>query len=82
MAQNAVAEIVAPGEARRGAVGPVLDPGEKAAEPSDRDCGGERRGKAQSGRAAQAGAPFQELDRDDRAGDGALDAARRSRRCR
>jgi len=69
VAGDAVAEIVPPGEIGRRAVGAVLDPGEKAAEPSDRDRGGQRRDKAQSGRAGDAEPAFQDLDCQDSAGE-------------
>src|SRR5208337_2497247 len=74
VARDAVAEIMPPREIGRRAVSAILDPGEEAAEPSDRDRGGERRGKAQSGRAGDAEPALQDLDCQDRAGEAAEDA--------
>ena len=63
-----------PWQAGRRSVGMVLDPGKEAAEPPDRNRGGERRGKAQPCRPGDAEPPLQDLDRKDRAGEPADEA--------
>ncbi len=62
MAADAVAEVDAPGERGRGAVGVVGEAGEEAAEAADRDADAERDGEEVAGAGADAGEELDELD--------------------
>jgi hypothetical protein len=75
MAAHAIAEIDAPGQACRRAVGHVVEARKETSDAADRDRRGERRDEAQARGTADAGRGFEDLDRDDGAGERALDAA-------
>src|ERR1700678_935048 len=73
MPSDAVAEIVAPGQRRRRAVGEIVHSRKIAADAADGDADRERQRKAGSGSQAYAPAQFVEFDGDNAAGDRALD---------
>ncbi len=80
MAQETVAEVVAPGQAGGRAMRVVLDTGEEAAPAPDNDAGGEGRHEDQAGRAGDAAPSLEQLDGEDGARQGADDAAADARR--
>src|SRR5216684_7515509 len=79
MPRDAIAEVDAPRQPCRNAVGVVRKPGKKAAPAPDGDPQRERRDEDEPGRAANAGRPLEDLDRDDAAEDGPADAVTEQR---
>ena len=74
MARDPVAQVDAPGQAGRNAVGLVTQPGEQAAPAADHDAQCERNDERPAGRAADVMPPFPYLYRDDPARQRARDA--------
>src|SRR5215468_842902 len=68
VARDAIAEIVAPWQRGRCAVGEVVEACGITADPADRDADRQRQRKARAGAKPDAVPPFVELDRDDAAG--------------
>ena len=80
MPRHAVAEVDAPRQSGRHAIGPVRQALEKAAQPPDRDPEGEGAGEQAAGRAAHAARQLVELDPHHRPGQGTDDTVRKARR--